>query len=223
MEFNTHPSRSKHLPPSPLIYSHGRSLWSPGLVSSRLASVTVGHTSMHHIIVPHIRLWTLVTRRATSSLFGYLHGRIPMISSERKYWTRNAIRRARKGNGATWPSHLFILITMNENREARWSIVDTDDRSQMLIKRVTLWLLPFDYAHTALSHITPKYRAVCVRSLLNWLCIFFVLCISIFFSHVMDTHKSTWLWPVVHINRFYLPGYYRSFTVVSALFFWQKE
>jgi len=63
-----------------------------------------------------------------------------------------------KVSSTTLPSHLFIVIEIN--KKAWWLIVDTDDRSQMLTKQVNLWLLLFDYAHTALSHITPKYIAV---------------------------------------------------------------
>jgi hypothetical protein len=116
---------------------------------------------------------------------------------------------------ATLPSFLFILIEIN--KRARWLIVDTDDRTQMLTKRVTLWLLLFDYAHTIFSHTTPKCIAVCAVNSIDYAYFYFIFFhFNFLFAHHVE-HKSTWLWSVIHANR-YLPAYYRECVCVMSAF-----
>lgn len=65
--------------------------------------------------------------------------------------------------------HIYSLQSRSTKEKAWWLIVDTDDRSQMLIIEINLWLLLFDYAHISFSHVTHQSRKK--SGPLNWLCI----------------------------------------------------
>ena len=152
-----------------------------------------------------------------------MHCRVLMISSEEKRRKKEKDNHvSEKVSLATLPSFLFIVIEIN--KRAWWLIVDTDDRTQILTKQVTLWLLLFDYAHTLFSHTTPKCRAVCAVNSIDYAYFWFCFIrLNILFTHHVEL-KSTWLWSVIHTNS-YLPGYYRQCRciLVGIFIFLKKE
>jgi hypothetical protein len=192
MEFNTYSSRSKHLPL--LIYWHA--LWSSSIFFSLF---TVCCASINHIMFKHIHLYVIFKKKRTSLLFSHLCISIVFVCVcvvTRNYrpvcimafwWSHHKRKEndnqvSEKVSSATLPSHLFIVIEINKKNMMidsghRWQITNAHKTSEPMIIAIRLC------THRILPHHTKVYSGICGP--LNWLCIFFLILIWIFFSHVM--------------------------------------
>ena len=144
MEFNTYSSRSKHLPR--LIYSHA--LWSSSIFLHCLLCID----KPYHVQT-HSSLCNLQEKVSKSSLFKKKNYRSVCVVAFWWFHHRN------KRQSSELSHFTFTSIHCNRDQQKECMMIDSGYRRQ-ITKQVNLWLLPFDYAHTALSHITPKYIAV---------------------------------------------------------------
>lgn len=238
MEFNTSHSCNKHLPR--LIYWHV--LWSSSIFF-RLCRASLVHI-MFKCIHSLINRETVKRKRQANLSFcfddSFLSSKYELKMSKKNYrpvcilafwWSHHRMKRKKK-NGKRRSSvregeldhFTFISIHCNRDQQKnmmidsryRWQNTNAHQSSDPMIIAIRLCI------HTRFSHTTRKCRAVnSIDYAYNFL-----------FTHYMEL-ESTWLWSVIHANR-YLHGHYQKKTdcvclsafehfVLFYFFSWKKR
>lgn len=241
MEFNTLLLLRKHFLTS-LIDSHKKHF------DPLDRSFTVGYASIKHIIFKHIdHLLCFFSLNFNQNEMKSLHPVIDALRSIVNWmnqWSRNE-----------WNYHpgwivAFLMISsekVSSPRGPQRSVIEMHERKQQRIswlicrgqlidpqlstKQVTLWLLPFDYAWTVLSHHRSKGNTkVDSVTSLYWLCIeidgaFFSLSswFEFCFSHILTNVNLLDFDQSCTQADFICPAYYRSFVLTSAFCFYSLD
>jgi hypothetical protein len=177
----------------------------------------------------HIHLYVIYKKRRASLLFTHLFMSIVFMCVVKKnyrsvcvvvfWWFHHKKKRKRQSSERKGDISHFAFTSIHCNRDQqKRMMIDSGHRRQITNAHKTnepMIIAIRLCTHRTLPHHTKVYGGI--YGPLNWLCIFFFIHLNFLFARYVQ-HKSTWLWPVIHTNR-YWPGYYRSYVFVCRHFF----